>query len=254
MSAFELTGKVAIVTGGGVGIGRGIALAMAKAGATVVVCGRTRATLEETAAQVRAAGGSVHVEPFDLTDRAQVERAVEAIIARCGRIDIVVNNAMARATISHRPIAETTEEDVLVSMRSGPMAALALMQCCLPQLKENRGRVINVGSGAGVEGYATFSSYAMAKAALHVLTKLAAREWGQHGITVNGILPIAMTDRLEQALREDPDAMKPFIPPLGRFGDSEADIGSVAVFLASEAGSYITGQNIPVDGGTLMMR
>jgi NAD(P)-dependent dehydrogenase (short-subunit alcohol dehydrogenase family) len=93
----------------------------------------------------------------------------------------------------------------------------------------------------------------MAKASLHTLTKCAAREWGKHGITVNGILPLVLTDTLAAQMKFEPEQFKHILPPLGRVGDAENDIGSVALFLASDAASYITGQNIPVDGGGYMV-
>ncbi len=247
----ELEGKVAIITGAAVGLGRGIALAFAKAGGVVVGFDVNENALATAVEEISGVGPPAHGIKCDITIRSEVEGAVAETIRKCGRIDILVNNAMLRPPV--KPLIETTEDDMLMAFKTGPMASAIMMQVCFPHLKRTRGRVIGIGSAAGIDGHAELASYSMSKAAHHTLTKVAAKEWGPHGITVNAILPAALTEKLAFVMRTRPETII-FNPPLGRLGDPEIDIGAVAVFLASSAAGYLTGQNIPVDGGALMMR
>ena len=130
------------------------------------------------------------------------------------------------------------------------------MQAALPHLKESKGSVINFASGAGLNGDAHQGSYAAAKEAIRAITRVAANEWGQYGINCNLISPIAKTPGIEQWAQDHPDSYEAMLAknPMGRLGDPEKDIGRTAVFLASEDASYITGQTMMVDGGSIKLR
>jgi len=127
------------------------------------------------------------------------------------------------------------------------------MLAVFPHMKEKGGKIINFGGGAGRNIAAGLGAYGVGKAAIHSLTKLAATEWAKYRINVNGILPFMMTPTMEQSLKVDPRCLDPHMPPLGWIGDPARDIGRVALFLAGGASDYITGQNLPVDGGVDMM-
>jgi NAD(P)-dependent dehydrogenase (short-subunit alcohol dehydrogenase family) len=194
-------------------------------------------------------GGDHLALACDLRDWSQIAEAVDTAARHFGRIDVVINNATVRTSPTIKPLEECSEAEYDNLLAIGPRAALGVMRAALPHLKQVRGAIINIGSGAGVSAAAGLGPYGMSKAAMHALTRSAALEWGQHGITVNGMLPLAMTDQLAGVLANNP-ALKVKVPPIGRIGDPERDVGAVALFLASPAASYISGQNISVDGGT----
>jgi NAD(P)-dependent dehydrogenase (short-subunit alcohol dehydrogenase family) len=246
-----LDGKVAIVTGAGRGIGRGIALAFAKAGADIAVVEKDPETAAQTAHEVRALGRRGEAIIGTVRERQACETAVRQTLDALGGIDILVNNANeARASI---PFVDHTDEDVIIAWESGVMATFWLMRACFPHLvARGGGSVINLGSAAGTEGLAGFAGYAAAKEGIRALTKVAAREWGPHGIRVNTICPWANSPGVQRWAEGQPDLFRAFIDrvPLGRLGDCEADIGAVAVFLASDGAAYVTGQTLFVDGGS----
>ncbi|MDR2881702.1 MAG: SDR family oxidoreductase [Azoarcus sp.] len=244
----RLAGKAALVTGAGQGVGRGIALALAREGAHVAVVGRTLAKCERTAAEIAAAGGRAIALGCDVASREQVETTVAATVAAFGRLDILVNNAhTSRPVVS---IVETTDKDMHVAMK-GTHGALNFMQASFGQLEANRGRVINIGSVAGIRGDAGFGAYAMAKEAVRALSRVAAREWGPLGITVNVVCPYSDSPGVEYMIEHNPEHIASLTADtsLKRIGSSELDVGRTVVFLASEDGGYITGQTINVDGG-----
>jgi NAD(P)-dependent dehydrogenase (short-subunit alcohol dehydrogenase family) len=249
----RLQNKVAIVSGAGRGLGRGIALALAREGAAICIAELDRDSGRRTAAEIEAFGGRAVAVTTDVRDRAQVDAAVDATRTAYGRIDVLINNAMAwRNQVAFE---DTTVEDMALAFESGVMGTFFFMQACLPSLKERGGRVVNVASAAGLTGYAGWASYAAAKEGIRGLTKVAAHEWGAHGITVNVICPAAATEGFESwgaAHPELRDAMVSQIP-LGRIGDPETDIGRVVVFLASEESVYVTGMTMMVDGGQTIL-
>ena len=244
----ELKGKVAIVTGAGQGVGRGIALALAKAGAAVVVVGRTLEKCERTAGEIAAAGGKAMALACDVGDRASVQAVVAQTLAELGGIYILVNNAH-----TSRPMVglEATRDKDMALAFQGFHGAFYFMQEAFPALKATKGRVINLGSVAGTRGDAGFASYAAAKEAVRGMSRVAAREWGVHGITVNVICPFSESPGVEYMI----DTVPGFIDELTdqtamkRLGSSEGDVGATVVFLCGPGGSYITGQTINVDGG-----
>lgn len=245
-----LAGKVALITGAGRGLGRSMAMRFAAEGCAVGVISLTPENAERTAREIMKAGGKALAVPFDVTDLGGIPRAVEQVAAAFGTIDILINNAMEFSSVIGT-VLELTHEQVTRQMLGGPQAALGFMQACHPYLVRSGGRVINMGSSAGVMGAPGLGAYAMAKEAIRALTRSAAREWGPDGITVNCICPVAATDSFAQA--EDSGALPvAFDNALGRVGSPDEDIAPVALFLASEQGRYITGQTMMADGGFMI--
>ncbi|MEV6876842.1 SDR family oxidoreductase [Amycolatopsis sp. NPDC051128] len=245
----RLAGKVALVTGAGQGVGRGTALALAREGACVALAGRTVSKCEAVVAEIDAFGGSSIALACDVTDRAQIEAAIDDTAGRFGGLDALVNNAQ---TSVQRLLAETTPEDVDVCWRSGPLATLHAMQAALPLLRaRGGGSIVNFGSSTAIDGNVTFGAYAMAKEAIRGLSRVAAREWGRYGIRVNVVVPNALSPAAEQFSRDEPERFRKVTKamPLGRMGDPETDIGRAVVALVSDDLAYLTGDTLMLTGG-----
>ena len=246
-----LEGRVAIVTGAGQGIGRGISLALAKAGAGVAVLERDPETGPRTVDEIRALGGDAISLAGSVRERADCEAIVHTAVERFGGVDILVNNAQQ---VPMGPLDGCTDDDMYTAWESGALAAFRLMQLCHPIMTaRGGGAIVNLGSGAGTEGVAGLGAYAVAKEGIRALTKVAMLEWGADNIRVNTICPWAQNDHWD-TLTDQQRAARLRHNPLQRIGDPESDIGVVVVFLASEAGSYVTGQTIHVDGGNMGFR
>ncbi|MFP6654316.1 MAG: SDR family oxidoreductase, partial [Myxococcota bacterium] len=170
-------------------------------------------------------------------------------------LPILVNNAQ-RAPLKPVPILEHTDEIFDLCFDTGLRGTFYFMRACHPYLKTRGGRIINVGSGAGLDGMAGQGAYGAAKEAIRALSKTAAREWGADGINVNIICPLAKSPGVAALIENAPEmeARMTKGQPIQRIGDCEEDIGPVVVFLASEDARYVTGQTIPVDGGSVMIR
>jgi NAD(P)-dependent dehydrogenase (short-subunit alcohol dehydrogenase family) len=190
-----------------------------------------------------------------VTSRSSVDAVILAAVDAFGGIDVLVNNAQ-RAPAAPLPLMEHTEETLDLCFDTGFRGTFHFMQACYPHLKQRRGRVINVGSGAGINGMAGQAAYGAAKEAIRALSKTAAREWGPDGINVNVICPLAKSPGVEKLLELAPEMEKRMTAgnPITRIGDCEADIGPVAVFLASDDARYVTGHTIPADGGGAILR
>lgn len=249
----KLQDKVAIITGGAGGIGSGMAKAMVKEGAIAVIVDLNEETGKAMEKELQEISPKSMFLQANLMDHANLGKIVETVVEKYGRLDVLVNNAHASKQVS---LEETTQADLDLSFGTGFYPTFYLMQAALPYLKESKGNIINFASGAGLEGHVTQGAYAAAKEAIRGITRVAAREWGEFGINVNIISPLANSPGVQAWAKAQPEyyeSVKSKIP-LGRFGDVEEDIGRVAVFLACEDSQYITGQTIMVDGGSVMLR
>ena len=247
----KMEDKVVLVTGGGKGIGLGITKAFAKEGANLVITGRIASTLEKSK-ELLEENYDVKVLAItaDGSDEDNVQKVIDKTIEEFGKLDTIVNNA--QASKSGLLLTEHSTEDFDLAINTGIYGTFNYMKLAFPHLKETKGSVINFASGAGLSGKPGQSSYAAAKEGIRGLSRVAATEWGEHGINVNVICPLAMTESLEQWKEEYPDLYERTIQsvPMGRFADSEKDIGRLCMFLASEDGHYITGETITVQGGS----
>jgi 3-oxoacyl-[acyl-carrier protein] reductase len=245
----QLTGQIAVVTGAGRGIGRAIALKFAAEGADVVCVSRTAENSERVAEEIRALGRKAWAYAVDVSDGAAVNTAVESILAASGRVDILVNNAgVTRDGLLVR-MSEADWDTVLDTNLKG--AFLFTKALTRAFMKQRSGRIINIASIVGLIGNAGQCNYASSKAALIGFTKSAARELASRGVLVNAVAPGFVDTDMTSGLKEElkTDLLKSI--PLGSFGQPE-DIAQAALFLASPASRYITGQVLTVDGGMVM--
>jgi NAD(P)-dependent dehydrogenase (short-subunit alcohol dehydrogenase family) len=247
----QLQGKAALVTGAGQGIGRGIALALSAAGAGLIILERDGETGARTVGEITERGGDALVVTGDVRERADCEAAVAAAVERFGGVDVLVNNAQQ---VPMGPLDACTDDDMYAAWESGALAAFRLMQLCHPLMRERGGgSIVNLGSGAGTQGLPGLGAYAVAKEGMRALTKVAMLEWGSDNVRVNTICPWARSDYWD-GLDERERETRLRRNPLRRIAEPEADIGGVVVFLASDAGSYVTGQTIHLDGGNMAFR
>jgi NAD(P)-dependent dehydrogenase (short-subunit alcohol dehydrogenase family) len=244
-----LSGKVAVVTGAGRGIGKGIAFALAREDAAVAVLDRDAHTASETAAELHAIGARALPVICDVSRSPAVDDAVVHIDAQLGGLDILINNAQAlRAQV---PFEDHSDADFDLAIDTGLRGTFHMMRAAFPLLARNGGRIVNVASSAGTHGQAGLAAYAAAKEGIRGLTKVAANEWGRHGILVNVICPAVLSEPARKWGEENPDLMAEFLArrPISRHGDAEADIGRTVVFLSGPDSSFITGQTLMVNGG-----
>jgi len=251
VSLFDLTGRKAFVTGASRGIGRVIAVALAQAGADVAIAARGQDGLAETAGQITALGRKAFVFPLDVTRAEDVTAAVREAIRLLGHLDIVVNNAGGtNFTVPFLDMRIAGWEKV---MRLNVDAAVYVCQAAGPHLLERgRGSVINVASVAGMLGTPGLVPYGASKAAVVSVTRTLAVEWGAAGVRVNALCPGWTATELNRNLWGGPDGGRATIAnvPLGRWARAE-EMAGPAVFLASDASSFMTGQVLVVDGGQL---
>jgi 3-oxoacyl-[acyl-carrier protein] reductase len=245
----QLTNQIAVVTGAGRGIGRAIALKFAAEGADVVCVSRTQENSEKVAAEIRALGRKAWAFAVDVADAAAVSAAAGKILAEAGKVDILVNNAGVTRDGLLMRMSDTDWDTVLDTNLKG--AFLVTKAFSRAMIKARTGRIINVSSVIGLIGNAGQCNYAASKAGLIGFTQSAAKELASRGITVNAIAPgfieTDMTSELKPEMRE---AILKQIP-LGSFGSAE-DIAGAALYLASPAARYVTGQVLTVDGGMVM--
>lgn len=257
----RLLNRVAMVTGAGQGVGEGIARRLAAEGARVVIAARRAKTGEPVAQSIRDSGGDAVCIVTDVADSTSVQAGVDETVAHFGRLDIMVHNAFTGGR-PHRL------EDVDLAIhwddmsRTAVWASLTCARAAFSHLVassarpagEGAGRLVLVTSPSGVEGSANIPLYSAAKAAQRAIAKSLAREWGPYAVTVNCLGPVAGSPALIQAFERNP-ALQSAIEartPLGRVGDITADIGSVALFLASDDAAFVTGQTLICDGGSFL--
>jgi 2-deoxy-D-gluconate 3-dehydrogenase len=248
-SPFDLSGKVAIVTGANTGIGQGIAVALAQAGANIAAVGRSEAS--ETEAQVKAAGRKFHFISADLSSMAPIAGIVPETVKALGRADVLVNNA---GTIKRADAVDFTEADwdlvMDVNLKSVFFLSQAFAKFAIE--KKQKGKIIQIASLLSFQGGIRVPSYTAAKSGLAGVTKLMANEWAAKGVNVNAIAPGYFVTNNTDALRKDETRSRDILAriPAGRWGEP-SDLGGAAVFLASSASDYVHGAIIPVDGGWL---
>ena len=251
VTAFDLTGKKAFVTGASRGIGRIIAVALAAAGADVAIAARSQDGLAETAREVTDLGRKAFVFPLDVTRQDDVTAAVHEAIRLLGQLDIVVNNAGGMNFMV--PFLDMRISGWEKVMRLNLDSTIYVCQAAGAHMRERgRGSVINVASVAGMSGAPGLSPYGASKAAVISVTKTLAVEWAASGIRVNALCPGWTATDLNRNLWDGPDGGRSTIAnvPMGRWG-RPAEMAGPAVFLASDASSYMTGQVLVVDGGQL---
>jgi NAD(P)-dependent dehydrogenase (short-subunit alcohol dehydrogenase family) len=247
---FDLSGQVAIVTGGGRGIGKAIALGLAGAGASVVVCSRTQKEIEEVTTEIGRMGRKALAVATDLTAADQLEKLVNTTIKEFGRIDILVNNA-ARSFL--RSLMDLREDGWDKVFNTNVRAVWLLSRIVARKMVEQKkGRIINITTVGAEKAELGMAAYGCSKAALKMLTRCMAREWAQYGINVNAVGPGLTRTDFSKPIWSNPEVAKHVAQgiPKGRLAEPEEIVGSV-LFLASEAAAFITGQSIYVDGGTL---
>lgn len=246
---FDLTGRVALVTGANTGLGQAIAVALARAGADIVAAGRSAAG--ETAAQVAAAGRSFHFVPADFAQgAAAMQQVADAAQAWRGRLDILVNNA---GTIHRADSLEVTEDDWDRVVDTNLKAPFFLSQAAAFHMaRQGGGKIINIASMLSFQGGLRVPAYAASKSAIAGLTRALANEWAQANINVNAIAPGYFETNNTAPLRDDPVRAPSILAriPAGRWGRPD-DLAGAAVFLASHASNYVHGIVLPVDGGWL---
>jgi NAD(P)-dependent dehydrogenase (short-subunit alcohol dehydrogenase family) len=251
LEGFDLTGRVALVTGGGTGIGKAIATLLAQRGADIVIAARRVEALEATAAQISAeTGRRVEYLSADVTDAEAAQALVDAVVERLGRLDILVNNAgkSSFSAFSKMPAA-MWDKDIALNLN----AAFYCAHAAFPHLKASgNGAVVNISSQAGISGTAGCGAYSAAKAGLQMFTRVAATEWGGAGVRVNCVAPGMIATELAQKgwAKTGFDALGAATTAfaLRRPGKPE-EIAQAVAFLASDAASYITGETLAVNGG-----
>ena len=249
MSMFDLTGKVALITGSSRGIGRAIAVAMAEHGAKVVVSSRKQDACETVADEIKAAGGEAMVAPCNVSHRDQLQNLVDTTLSAWGRIDCLVCNAAVNPY--YGPLAEIPESAYDKIMDTNVKSNLWLCNMVLPQMAEREdGTVIIVSSVAAFIGSGSLGAYGLSKAADVALARNLAVEWGAKNIRANTLNPAIIRTDFARALWENPKIYEAATRSyaLKRIGEPD-EVAGAAVFLASKAGSFVTGQTITIDGG-----
>ena len=252
-SPFDLTGKVALVTGSTRGIGKSIAEEMARAGARVVVSSRKAEACEQVRAEFETQGYEVLAQACNVSRKEELQALVDATVKRWGRIDIAVSNAASNPY--YGPLASIPDDAFDKIFNNNVKSVLWLAAMTLPGMAERGGgSYISVGSIGGIIASTVIGAYGMSKAADHMLVKNLAAEWGPKNVRVNAIAPGLIKTDFAKALWEDPVRRKEreSATPLRRLGEPR-DIGGVAAFLASDAAAFITGQVIVADGGVTIL-
>lgn len=246
---FDLTGRVAVVTGGGRGIGKEISMAMAQFGAKVVVCGRSLDTLTSTVKAIGAVGGNATALQMDVGDLDSVSAVRDQVISKFGRIDVLVNNAGIDPHYSSMEKTSLEQWDEIINVN-----LTGVFRCCRllgePMLEQRAGSIINISSIAGHIGLKRQVPYCSSKGGVEQLTRSLAYDWAEFGVRVNaiayGFVKTDLTSGMVNHQHIAPRLLSRI--PLGRFAET-SEVAGAAVFLASPAASYVTGHSLMVDGG-----
>lgn len=248
MNPFDLTGKVALITGASRGLGKGFALALARAGADVVVTSRELAALTDTVAEVEELGRRAWPVALDVRRQESIEDAVAQAWEFAGTIDILVNNAGCNV---RKPALEVSWEDWDLVLETNLRGVFFVAQACARRMVARQyGRIVNIGSVTCVNGYAGLAPYGASRGGTKQMTMSLADDWGPQGITVNCLAPGWFKTAQNAVMYEDEDWVRYLTDriPLKRPG-SPGDLDGALVFLASDASAYLTGQTLLVDGG-----
>ncbi|MGH1481837.1 MAG: SDR family NAD(P)-dependent oxidoreductase [Geminicoccales bacterium] len=247
--AFDLSGRVAMVTGGNGGIGLGMAHGLAKAGASIAIAARDQEKMETAQAALEAAGADVMTCAVDVADRVSIDEMVGDVVARFGRLDIMVANAGINIRKPPQDYAPEEWQKIMDVNLNGPFFCA---QAVYPLMKkQGGGKIITIGSMASILGLPFASAYASTKGGIVQMTRVLATAWAKDNIQANAILPGWIDTDLTKKARLDVDGLHDRVverTPAGRWGNPE-DFAGIAVFLASSASDFMTGTAIPVDGG-----
>jgi NAD(P)-dependent dehydrogenase (short-subunit alcohol dehydrogenase family) len=248
--ALDLTSKTAVVIGGTSGIGLTIAKGLGQAGANVVPTGRRTELVESAAAAIKKAGSNTLAMPSDVTDRASLEGLLRAVVAEFGSVDIVVNSAGTTKRTPTLDVPESEWNHILETNLNGTLRACQIFGRHM--IDRKYGRIINIASLSSFVALYEVAAYGASKSGVASLTKSLAIEWARHGVCVNAIVPGVLRTDLNAGLLDGTARGKEFLmrTPMGRFGKLEELVGA-AVFLASDAASFVTGHLLVVDGGIM---
>jgi gluconate 5-dehydrogenase len=245
---FSLTGRVALVTGASRGIGRAIALALGAAGADVACCARSKEQVEGAAEAVRRLGRRAGGVQLDVTRREEIDDAVRNVEAQLGPVDILVNNA---GITLERKTVDVSDEEWECVLATNLTSMFRLARAVAPgMIGRSRGKIINIGSMYGALGVPRYAAYCASKAAAEALTRSLAAEWARHGIQVNCLAPGYVNTDIPRAAMADEKTRTLFLSkvPARRIGEPD-EVGHLAVYLASAASDFMTGQTLYLDGG-----
>ena len=251
LDKFSLKGKSGIVTGGGTGLGKGMATALAQAGAALLLTGRRMEVLQETAGELARFGAPVVPFSADVSNMEEIPGIVDRAMKEFGKIDFLINNA---GTIRRAPCEDFSEADWDLVIRTNLKGAFFLAQAVARTLIATRrpGSIVNTSSLIAFIGGKTIPAYAASKGGLNQVTKTMANDWARYGIRVNAIAPGYFITDVTEALQKNKERYNEIVSriPLGRWGNPD-ELGGIALYLVSDASSYVTGQTFVIDGGWL---
>jgi 2-deoxy-D-gluconate 3-dehydrogenase len=249
VGAFDLKGRVAVITGGNGGIGLGMGRGLAEAGAAVVVAARNKEKSGRAVAELRGLGAEAEAVEVDVADEGSIDALVKATLARFGRLDVLVNNAGMNI---RKPVESLKLDEWRQVIDVNLTSAFLASRACYPVMKkQGRGKIINIGSMMSIFGASFAPAYAASKGGMVQLTKAMAAGWATDNIQVNAVLPGWIDTELTQRARQQIEGLHESVlrrTPAKRWG-IEQDMAGVAVFLASSASDFVTGAAITVDGG-----
>jgi len=247
-SEFDLSGKVAIVTGAGRGMGYHMALALAKYGADLVICSRTLSELEKVREQIEKIGRRVLIQQMDICNISEIQAMVEESVKAFGHLDILVNNAGVNVPQWAVDVTEDAWDKIMDTNLKGLF--FCAQEVGKVMIRQKIGKIINVSSQSGSVGLLQRTAYCSSKGGVNLLTKVLAIEWGKHNIQVNAIAPTFIETPLTKPMFENKDFRQYVLEniPLGRVGKPQDVIGAI-IYLASEASNLVTGHILLIDGG-----